>query len=86
MAPDKDYASYLLRLRKMHSDQQTTWVASVQSTSSGEQLSFPGVEALATFLIAEYGGGPPRPRHPGEEEPVALDPTTSALPDGWLYK
>jgi hypothetical protein len=82
MAPNEDYASYLLRLRKIQIDQQSTWVASLQSTSSGERRFFPGVAALAAFLIAEYGGNLPEPRSPGEEEPVALEETTSALPVG----
>jgi hypothetical protein len=86
MSPDTDYASYLLRFRKMRIDWQTTWLASVQSTSSGEQRSFPGVEALAAFLIAEYGGNPSEPGQPGAEEPEAPDLTTPALPAGWQHK
>ena len=76
MSPDRDYASYLLRFRKIQLDRRTTWMASVQSTSSGEQRSFPGVEALAAFLMAEYGGSLPERKRPGEEESPDSDHTT----------
>jgi hypothetical protein len=54
MPPSPGYAAYLLRLREMQDDSQTTWVASVQSVATGEQRSFSSVEALATFLLATY--------------------------------
>jgi hypothetical protein len=53
------YTSYLLRLWQMQNDQQTTWVASVQSTATGEQRSFPSISALLEFLQAEFGGCDP---------------------------
>ena len=53
------YTSYLLRLWQMQNDQQTTWVASVQSTVTGEQHSFPSVSELLEFLQAEFGGYEP---------------------------
>lgn len=51
---DTSYASYLLRLRKVQNNHRAGWVASVQSTATGEQRSFPSIEALATFLLATY--------------------------------
>jgi hypothetical protein len=54
VSPDPGYASYLLRLRRVQNESQATWVASVQSTATGEQRSFPSIEALATFLLANY--------------------------------
>jgi hypothetical protein len=59
MPPDTSYAAYLLRLRKMQGDGRATWVASVQSISTGEQSSFPSIEALATFLLATFRSGSP---------------------------
>jgi hypothetical protein len=53
------YTSYLLRLWQMQNDQQTTWVASVQSTTTGELRSFPSTSALLEFLQAEFGGCEP---------------------------
>jgi hypothetical protein len=51
----RSYASYLLRLRQVQKDEHLTWVASVQSTASGEQRSFSSVDALVQFLQIEYG-------------------------------
>lgn len=53
--PERSYVSYLLRLRQMRNDTETLWVASVQSTATGEQLSFSSVQALVRFLQTEYG-------------------------------
>ena len=49
------YASYLLRLRQVRSDDKATWLASVKNVDSGEQRLFPSIDALITFLLAEYG-------------------------------
>jgi ATP/maltotriose-dependent transcriptional regulator MalT len=54
--PTISYASYLLRLTRVGQSDRTTWVASVQSTATGDRRSFPNVEALVAFLVAEYGG------------------------------
>lgn len=70
------YTSYLLRLWQMQNDQQTTWVASVQSTVTGEQRSFPSVGALLEFLQAEFGRCEPV----GDAAPhsrSSLNPSTS---------
>ncbi len=55
MPLDPSYAAYVLRLRKMQDSNHATWVASVQSVATGEQRSFPSVEALATFFLAQFG-------------------------------
>lgn len=55
MAFNHGYASYLLRLRQVQNDQRVTWAASIQSTADGEQRPFADVEALVTFLRAEFG-------------------------------
>ena len=65
------YASYLLGLRLIWNDDEPVWKASVENTATGSYRSFPNVEALATFLLAEFGGrtskgssqseGPPYP-------------------------
>jgi hypothetical protein len=59
MISNAGYASYVLRLRNMQNDCQATWLASLQSTATGEQRSFPSVEALATYLLAEFGSDLP---------------------------
>jgi len=53
--PNTTYTSYLLRLRQIRNDEHPTWVASIQSTASGEQRLFPSLAALVRFLEAEYG-------------------------------
>ena len=50
------YASYLLGLRLIWNDDEPVWKASVENTATGSYRSFPNVEALATFLLAEFGG------------------------------
>ena len=53
--PKVRYASYLLRLWQVQDDEQAAWVASVQSTATGEQRSFGSIEALLDFVRAQYG-------------------------------
>ncbi len=55
MIRDPDYASYLLRLRKVQHCGQATWITSAQSVTTSEVRTFPHIEALVTFLLAEYG-------------------------------
>jgi hypothetical protein len=45
-----DYASYLLRLRCVSTSGRRAWTASLQSTATGEDRSFPTVDALAQYL------------------------------------
>ncbi|MBI5301007.1 MAG: hypothetical protein HY868_02640 [Chloroflexi bacterium] len=49
------YASFLLRLRRMQTENRHTWVASVQSTMTGDYYSFPNLDALVQFLQTEFG-------------------------------
>ena len=53
--PITRYASYLLRLRLVWSDEQPIWIASLENTITGSHRSFPNAEALAAYLLAEYG-------------------------------
>lgn len=55
MPVNSHYASYLLRLWRVHNDQQTTWVASIQDPTTGEKSSFANVAALLQFLQVEFG-------------------------------
>jgi ATP/maltotriose-dependent transcriptional regulator MalT len=66
MQTGTSYTSYLLRLTRVGQGSQATWVASVLSTATGDRRSFPSVEALAVFLVAEYGGSTPA----GKARPV----------------
>ena len=59
MPRENSYAAYLLRFRKMQDGALAPWAASVQSISTGEQRSFPSIEALATFLLAQFSGSLP---------------------------
>lgn len=49
------YASYLLRLRQVENNRRVIWVASLQSTATGEQRPFADLDALVEFLRAEFG-------------------------------
>ncbi len=58
MTPEENhahYASYLLRLRLVGGGEQSVWTASIEDTATGSRHTFPDVEALATFLLAEFG-------------------------------
>lgn len=76
MQPNATYASYLLRLRQIRNDDRPTWVASIQSTASGEQRLFPSLAALVRFLETEYSdcdvqcGSPPDVTGPGQMTPA----------------
>jgi hypothetical protein len=56
MQHDAGSTSLLLRLRQ--SDDRATWLVSVQNVSTGDRRAFPSIEALVTFLLAEYGACP----------------------------
>lgn len=45
----------MLRLQWTQTDNQPTWVASVQSVQSGELRWFPSLDALVQFLQEEFG-------------------------------
>ena len=61
IAEQKNYASYLLRFRLLHSQEQDVWVATIHSTATGEQRSFASVGELAQFLQTEFDGDIPTP-------------------------
>jgi hypothetical protein len=52
--PDKSYASFMLRLQWMPNPVSPTWVASIQSTRTGELRHFSSVDALVQFLKEEF--------------------------------
>lgn len=70
MPVNSHYASYLLRLWRVHNDQQTTWVASIQDPTTGEKSSFANVAALLQFLQVEFGECDPT-------EPTAAPPAVN---------
>jgi hypothetical protein len=53
---DSSYTSYLLRFWCAEQDGVYTWIACVQSTTTGEQRRFANLEALIRFLRDELGG------------------------------
>jgi len=55
MQIDRDYASYLLRLRRLQNEEHFVWVVSIQSAVTGEQCLFASVDAFAQFLQTEFG-------------------------------
>ncbi len=77
MTLNASYASYLLRLRQLNYSSRATWVASVQSIATGDERSFPSVEALAAFLLAEFG----ERRQTGAE---SRDGTAGSPEDKWM--
>jgi hypothetical protein len=52
---NENYASYLLRFRCVRRDDRRTWIASIQSTATGEVSGFPNLDALVQFLRDEFG-------------------------------
>lgn len=54
-APITHYSSYLLRFRMTPTGNQMNCLVSIEDTATGSRRSFPNVEALATFLLAEFG-------------------------------
>jgi hypothetical protein len=62
MERNTHYASYLLRLRRVQNNDRPVWVASLQSTATGEQRAFADLEALVAFLQAQFGDRAETPR------------------------
>ena len=52
---NESYASYLLRFQRVQRDDGRAWMASVQSTATGELRRFANLEALVHFLRDEFG-------------------------------
>lgn len=69
--PATRYTSYLLRLRLTSTGKQTMWLASMDDTLTGKHRSFPNVEALAAYLLAEFGGNRPA----SEDGSLAAEPS-----------
>ena len=66
MNTDVDYASYLLRLRRVRSGAQPVWLVSVQCTATGKRGPYTELAEFIRFLQATYGGSeqasaPPAP-------------------------
>ena len=57
MSQSVSYVSYMLRLWKVQADNQTIWVATIQSPGTDEQHSFSNVGALIEFLQDSFGRG-----------------------------
>ncbi len=55
--PYADYASFLLRLWQKRNDQEDIWIASLQSTATGEDLAFSSMEAFIRFLQNHFMAG-----------------------------
>ncbi len=55
--PDTDYASYMLRLRRIKTGDTSIWIPSLESTATGYRYSFPNLDALYDFLNTEFGSG-----------------------------
>ena len=51
------YSLYMLRFRVTPTGNQLNCLVSIEDTATGSHRSFPNVEALATFLLAEFGAG-----------------------------
>lgn len=54
MAPNKRYASFMLRLQWLQNDDHPAWVASMQSSATNELRWFPNVDALVQFIRDEF--------------------------------
>jgi ATP/maltotriose-dependent transcriptional regulator MalT len=82
MQTSTGYASYLLRLTRVGHGSRATWVASTQSTATGDRRSFPSVDALVAFLVAEFGNRMPvAGNRPIEDRAGALRPELLARLD-----
>ena len=57
LTPEICYASYMLRLQRVRSEDHPTWIVSMQSTKTGELRRFPNLEGLITFLKEEFDSG-----------------------------
>lgn len=77
MTSKPGYLSYMLRLKLTQSDDRPAWVASLQSTNTGEVRWFSDIEALLQFLKDAIG------RDGGTNASILLDTqqTEIALPE-----
>lgn len=49
------YQSYLFRFQRVYQGDRPSWVASSQSTRTGELRRYPSLDALIEFLRDEFG-------------------------------
>ena len=60
MTQNKNYCSYLLRLRWVQNDDRPTWIVTVQNTQTSQQLWFSSLDGLIQYLQAEFGNAAQR--------------------------
>ena len=56
MDPPSIYKSYVLRMWMTTQDGQPVWLASLQSTATGQRRGFSDLESLFDYLAARAGG------------------------------
>ena len=49
----RGYLSYLLRMWRTGSEEEAVWLASLTNPFTGEQLGFPSLQELLTFLQSQ---------------------------------
>ena len=54
MDKNDEYSSYMLRFRRMHKNDQPTWVVFVHSIQTGQDVCFPGLDGLIDFLQTRF--------------------------------
>ncbi len=69
---ETDYASYMLRLRRVKTGETSRWIPSLESTATGERRSFPTLDALYEFIESEFDQAD---IHPNAESPAAENST-----------
>lgn len=77
MMSDNRYVSFMLRLQWMENKDHPTWVASIQSTKTGELHCFPSLDTLIEFLWDEFGHCKAQALSP----PIMLSQTDDSLPE-----
>ncbi len=50
-----NYSSFMVRFRRMHEDNQPTWVIFVQAIQTGQVVCFPRLDGLIEFLRTRFG-------------------------------
>ncbi len=50
-----NYSSFMVRFRRMHEDDQPTWVVFVQAIQTGQVMCFPRLDGLIEFLRTRFG-------------------------------
>jgi len=52
---DDEYSSFMVRFRRMHKDNPSTWVIFVQAIQTGQVVCFSRLDGLIEFLQARFG-------------------------------